>query len=161
MLKPKSGLSTRKSIGAAWCHSESPRLHISMVKGLPVLKPKSGLSTGRSVGAAWCHFESPRLYISIVQGWPVPVLKANAVSAVCTEECPRGDNIHQGGHYSLENNVLGDTKKGGRLTLLQRCWYPKSDAILERSVWSTLCTGSTESGIKLITYARNKAILQH
>ena len=49
-----------------------------------------------------------------------------------SEYCPRRDNIHQGGtlftseycpggHYSLENNVLGDTSEGRHPTLWQ--WY--------------------------------------
>ena len=53
------------------CHFKSPRLHISIVQGLPVLKLKHGLSTRRPIGAGMCHFKSPRLHISIVQGLPV------------------------------------------------------------------------------------------
>ena len=59
MLKPNNRLSTRRCIGAARCHFKSPRLHISIVQGFPVLKPKSGLSTRRRIGAAMCRFKSP------------------------------------------------------------------------------------------------------
>ena len=66
VLKPKSGLSTRRLLRASRCNSKSPRLHFPIVLGLLVLKPKSGLSTWRPIGATRCHFKSSRIVQSLL-----------------------------------------------------------------------------------------------